>query len=84
MVVYTSNGLVKSFLASGTTAFVISVIGECLDNIAKIGVVKVVSVTTDGFITDIKDLELHFLQFPFTNHSFYKISFVEVRFERGF
>lgn len=43
-------------LASWTTAFVRSVIGECLHNISKLGG-KVVSVTTDGFITDLSNLE---------------------------
>ena len=38
------------------TALVRSVIGETLWNIGKLGG-KVVSVTTDGFITDVKDLE---------------------------
>ena len=43
-------------LAYLTTAFIISVVGECLHNISMMGG-KVVSVTTDGFITDIKDLK---------------------------
>jgi hypothetical protein len=36
------------------------VIGECLHNIQKLGG-KIVSVTTDGFITDIEDLETKLL-----------------------
>ena len=43
-------------LAPWTTACIRSVIGECLQNIYKIGG-RVVSVTTDGFVTDIEDLE---------------------------
>ena len=43
-------------LASWITAFIRSVIGECLHNIHKLGG-KVVSVTTDGFITDLPNLE---------------------------
>jgi hypothetical protein len=50
-------------LASWTTAFIRSVIGECLHNISKLGG-KVVSVTTDGFITDLKDLEGRLLTLP--------------------
>ena len=47
-----SNPVIGSWI----TAFVRSVIGECLHGIQlKKG--KVVSVTTDGFITDLKDLE---------------------------
>jgi hypothetical protein len=51
-----STELSNPILASKTTAFIRSVIGECLHNIDKLGG-KVVSVTTDGFITNIKDLE---------------------------
>ena len=50
-------------LASWTTAFIRSVIGECLHNIGKIGG-KIVSVTTDGFITNIEDLESKLLKLP--------------------
>jgi hypothetical protein len=39
------------------------VIGECLHNINKLGG-KVVSVTTDGFITNVVDLEQKLLQLP--------------------
>lgn len=48
--------LSNPILASWTTAFIRSVIGECLHNISKLKG-KVVSVTTDGFITNIADLE---------------------------
>lgn len=48
--------LSNPILASWTTAFIRSVIGECLHNISKVKG-KVVSVTTDGFITDIPNLE---------------------------
>jgi hypothetical protein len=48
--------LSNPILASWTTAFIRSVIGECLHNIHKLGG-KVVSVTTDGFITNLPDLE---------------------------
>lgn len=47
-------------LASWTTAFIRSVIGECLHNIPKLGG-TVLSVTTDGFVTNIKDLESNLL-----------------------
>ena len=46
--------LSNPILASGTTAFIRSVIGECLHNIQLLNG-KVVSVTTDGFITNIED-----------------------------
>lgn len=48
--------LSNPIIASWTTAFIRSVIGECLDNIHKLGG-KIVSVTTDGFITDLDNLE---------------------------
>jgi hypothetical protein len=41
------------------------VIGECLHNISSIQG-KVVSVTTDGFITDIEELEKRLLALPET------------------
>jgi len=50
-------------IASWTTAFIRSVIGECLHNIQKLGG-KVVSVTTDGFITDVVNLEEQILRLP--------------------
>jgi hypothetical protein len=52
--------LSNPILASWTTAFIRGVIGECLHNIHKLGG-KVVSVTTDGFITNIRDLETKLL-----------------------
>lgn len=52
----TATNLYNPILASWTTAFIRSVIGECLHNIKKLGG-KVVSVTSDGFITDIENLE---------------------------
>ena len=48
--------LTNPLIASWTTAFVRSIIGECLHTIQQLGGL-VVSVTTDGFITDIRDLE---------------------------
>ena len=55
--------LSNPILASWTTAFIRSVIGECLHNIHKLGG-RVVSVTTDGFITDLVDLENKLLTLP--------------------
>jgi hypothetical protein len=52
----TGTDLSNPIIASWTTAFIRSVIGECLHNINKLGG-QVVSVTTDGFITDIDNLE---------------------------
>lgn len=51
-----ASPLSNPILASYTTAFIRSVLGECLHNIEELGG-KVVSATTDGFITDIVDLE---------------------------
>jgi len=51
-----ASELSNPIIASWTTAFIRSVVGECLHNISKLGG-KIVSVTTDGFITDVKDLE---------------------------
>lgn len=52
--------LSNPIIASLTTAFIRSVIGECLHNIHLLGG-KVVSVTTDGFITDLENLEAKLL-----------------------
>ena len=59
----TGTQLSNPILASRTTAFIRSVIGECLHNIPKLGG-KVVSATTDGFITNVKDLENKLLGLP--------------------
>lgn len=59
----TGTQLSNPILASRTTALIRSVIGECLHNISKLGGV-VVSVTTDGFLTNIADLENRLLSLP--------------------
>jgi hypothetical protein len=59
----TATNLSNPILASWITAFIRSVIGECLHNIQKLGG-KIVSVTTDGFITDLDDLENKLLSLP--------------------
>jgi hypothetical protein len=59
----TATELSNPILASWTTAFIRSVIGECLHNISVLGG-KVVSVTTDGFITDLDNLEDKILDLP--------------------
>jgi hypothetical protein len=59
----TGTQLSNPILASRTTAFIRSVMGECLHNIWKMGG-KVVSATTDGFITDIEGLEQKLLNLP--------------------
>ncbi len=48
--------LTNPVIASWTTAYIRSVIGECLNNVQKLGGL-VVSVTTDGFITNLENLE---------------------------
>jgi hypothetical protein len=55
--------LSNPILASMTTAFIRSVIGECLHNIQALGG-KIVSVTTDGFITDLPNLEEAIMKLP--------------------
>ena len=50
------NDLSNPIIASWITAFVRSVLGECMHNIQKLNGL-VVSATTDGFITNIQDLE---------------------------
>jgi hypothetical protein len=55
--------LSNPILGSWTTAFIRTVIGECLHNIQTLGG-KIVSVTTDGFITDIENLEEKLLTLP--------------------
>lgn len=66
----TANELSNPILGSYTTALVRCVIGESLHLIQEMGG-KVVSVTTDGFITDIENLELKLLDIkgktPFLN-----------------
>jgi len=59
----TGTELSNPILASWTTALIRSVIGECLHNIRKLGG-QIVSVTTDGFITDIENLEAKLLDLP--------------------
>lgn len=51
-----ANDISNIILGAQTTALARCVIGECLHNIHALGG-DIVSVTTDGFITDIKDLE---------------------------
>ena len=48
--------LTNPVIASWITAYIRSVIGECLNNVQKLGGL-VVSVTTDGFITNLENLE---------------------------
>lgn len=55
--------LSNPILASWITAFIRSLIGECLHNIQILGG-KVVSVTTDGFITNLKALESLLYKLP--------------------
>lgn len=63
--------LSNPILASWTTAFIRSVIGECLHNVHKLGG-NVVSVTTDGFITDIESLESRINKLPLNERPLFK------------
>lgn len=69
--------LSNPILASWTTAFIRSVIGECLHNIARLGG-RVVSVTTDGFITDLVNLEEKLLSLPEVQTPLFKL-FTKIR-----
>jgi hypothetical protein len=55
--------LSNPLICSSITAFVRCVIAECLNNINKMGG-RVISATTDGFITDVEDLEEKLLTLP--------------------
>lgn len=48
--------LANPVIASYITGFTRAVVGECLNNVWKLGG-RVVSVTTDGFLTDLEDVE---------------------------
>lgn len=58
--------LTNPILASYTTSFVRCLIGECLHNAQTLKGV-VVSVTTDGFITNLPDLESRILELKHCN-----------------
>jgi len=55
--------LSNPILASYITGFVRALVSECVNNIATIGG-NIVSVTTDGFITDVENLEEKLLKLP--------------------
>jgi len=55
--------LSNPILASYITGFVRALVSECINNIATIGG-NIVSVTTDGFITDVENLEEKLLKLP--------------------
>jgi hypothetical protein len=67
-----ASELSNPILASWITAFIRSVIGECINNVQLLGG-KVVSVTTDGFITDIKNLESKILKLPKHNNTLLRL-----------
>jgi DNA-binding transcriptional regulator LsrR (DeoR family) len=50
------NELSNPIISSWITAFIRSVVSEMLHNIYLLGG-QLISVTTDGFLTDVKDLE---------------------------
>ena len=56
MVVLSGGELSNPVLASAITGFVRAIISETLNNVSRLGG-RVISVTTDGFITDIENLE---------------------------
>ena len=64
-----SNDLSNPIIASWITGFIRSVIGELLHNISQLNG-KVVSATTDGFITDLDDLENKILEKTGSSYTF--------------
>nr|CAA73185.1 DNA polymerase [Cryphonectria parasitica] len=53
--------LTNPIIASWITAFIRSVVGECIHNVSLLKG-SVVSITTDGFITNLKDLEYNIIR----------------------
>ena len=72
--------LSNPILASWVTGFIRSLVGECLHAVQKLNG-KVVSVTTDGFITDINDLEKGIIDVMNSDDSFLLSKFKELRGE---
>ncbi|KAI5849677.1 hypothetical protein GGS23DRAFT_591650 [Durotheca rogersii] len=64
--------LTNPLICGYITAFVRVVIGECLNNIKDMGG-KAVSVTTDGFITDVINLEEKLLNLPLNKTFFFRL-----------
>lgn len=64
------NDISNPLIASWITSFIRCVIGESLHGIQLL-VGNIVSITTDGFITDIKDLENKFIKHNFFNKSLF-------------
>ena len=76
------DDLTNPLIASWTTAFIRSIIGECLHSIA-LRKGSIVSVTTDGFITDIPDLELELGYKPETNFLFNEFKLIRSELTEG-
>ena len=73
--------LTNPLIASWVTGYIRSIIGECLHNIHTLGGL-VVSVTTDGYIIDIKDLETLIFNDPKCKNTNYLLkSFTDLRYE---
>lgn len=64
------NDISNPLIASWITSFIRCVIGESLHGIQLL-VGNIVSIATDGFITDIKDLENKFIKHNFFNKSLF-------------
>jgi hypothetical protein len=64
MVAVSGGILSNPLLASYITSFIRSVVSECLHNISYRLKGKLISVTTDGFLTDVEDLENKLLSLP--------------------
>lgn len=82
MVNLTANELSNPIIGSHITSMVRTVIGETLHNINKLGG-KIVSVTTDGFITNIENLELLLMELP-SNETYFVRLYRKMRKMLGF
>jgi hypothetical protein len=78
MISIKGGNLSNPILASHITSFIRCVIGECLNNIQLLNG-TIVSVTTDGFITDVADLETKLLSLPDENTFFLNLYRTYVR-----
>lgn len=68
MTIMSAGELSNPIIAASITGFIRAVIGETLNNIEKMGG-RIISVTTDGFITDVENLEEKLLSLEDNNNN---------------